>query len=440
MSVFYFLPSSTFLILITHIAAYVEQEVTIGGDVTLPCTVHFSGSPQVMWLSPHHEPLTRNDHVITADKRFSVDHPYQSEWNLEISGVKMDDRGNYTCMISSTPVQKKIVHLRIVSAPTITRSSDDVEVNTGSDVTIHCEAEGTPPPIISWYRYTYIGHRQVAPIITLPHHRISQEEDRDTFLQCSITTNPFVDVHWEHDGMVITESDKYQVTIQETGHYNKKWQSGHVRLIWPPEDAISNDGLSVIINCTVEQMNHRDSIAWWHYDRQLGYVRLFESHPAISKRPPVYLNMDKYMIVGHYNLIVKNVSLADGGEYMCELIGRGNHSAYITVGDQLVCQQGTNTSVIYEGGFASLACGMDFSGPIRLWNSVWKRHNLTLSSVDEDLDEYIRRTVTFPAYSKDSGLYTCVISNKKPPYYSQCDIVIEVIGEEVSFSKQSLFQ
>jgi len=35
-----------------------------------------------------------------------------------------------------------------------------VEVNTGSDVTIHCEAEGTPPPIISWYRYTYIGHRQ----------------------------------------------------------------------------------------------------------------------------------------------------------------------------------------------------------------------------------------------------------------------------------------
>ena len=69
---------------------------------------------QVMWLSPHHEPLTRNDHVITADKRFSVDHPYQSEWNLEISGVKMDDRGNYTCMISSTPVQKKIVHLRIV--------------------------------------------------------------------------------------------------------------------------------------------------------------------------------------------------------------------------------------------------------------------------------------------------------------------------------------
>jgi len=110
-----------------------------------------------------------------------------------------------------------------------------------------------------------------------------------------------------------------------------EWQSGHVRLIWPPEDAISNDGLSVIINCTIEQMNHRDSIAWWHYDRQLGYVRLFESHPAISKRPPVYLNMDKYMIVGHYNLIVKNVSLADGGEYMCELIGRGNHSAYITV-------------------------------------------------------------------------------------------------------------
>ena len=30
------------------VAAYVEQEVTIGGDVTLPCTVQFSGSPQVI--------------------------------------------------------------------------------------------------------------------------------------------------------------------------------------------------------------------------------------------------------------------------------------------------------------------------------------------------------------------------------------------------------
>ena len=97
-----------------------------------------------------------------------------------------------------------------------------------------------------------------------------------------------------------------------------------------------------------------------------------------------------------------------------------------------MCEEGTNTSVIYEGGFASLACGMQFSGSIRLWHSVWRRNNMTLSSVDEDVDEYIRRTVTFPAYSKDSGLYTCVISNQKPAYYSQCDVVIHVVGKYLS--------
>ena len=67
-----------------------------------------------MWLSPQGEGLTRNSEVLTEDDRISIDHPYQSEWNLEVEGVKASDEGNYTCMIRTSPVQKKMAYLRIV--------------------------------------------------------------------------------------------------------------------------------------------------------------------------------------------------------------------------------------------------------------------------------------------------------------------------------------
>ena len=108
-----------------------------------------------------------------------------------------------------------------------------------------------------------------------------------------------------------------------------------MRLVAPPQDTISSEGLDVVINCTVEQMNPADSITWWRYDRFLGYVRIYESHPAVSIKSRggnvVYLNADKYTIIGQYNLLIRNVSLMDGGEYMCELSGRKNHSAFVTV-------------------------------------------------------------------------------------------------------------
>jgi hypothetical protein len=99
------------------------------------------------------------------------------------------------------------------------------------------------------------------------------------------------------------------------------------------------------------------------------------------------------------------------------------------ISDQLVCEQEANSTVIQEGSFAHLACGMQFTGPIQLWNSVWTRGNITLSSIDEDEGDYIRRTVSFSVYSSNSGSYLCVMSNQHPPYYSQCETSLNVISK-----------
>ena len=96
-----------------------------------------------------------------------------------------------------------------------------------------------------------------------------------------------------------------------------------------------------------------------------------------------------------------------------------------------MCEKDSNTTVLQEGSVASLACGMHFSGPIRLWHSIWHRDNVTLSSIDMDEGMYVRRTVSFPVYSGDSGVYLCVISNQKPPYYGQCETVIDIISKSM---------
>ena len=40
---------------------------------------------------------------------------------------------------------------------------------------------------------------------------------------------------------------------------------------------------------------------------------------------------DKFDIVGHYNLVVKNVDFGDHGEYVCDITELKNHSAALTV-------------------------------------------------------------------------------------------------------------
>ena len=78
---------------------------------------------QVSWFGPDRGRLTRNEDVKTTDPRFSLDRPYYEEWNLVITGVKLQDEGTYTCKVYTNPVEEKLVNLIIHRESTLTEWS-----------------------------------------------------------------------------------------------------------------------------------------------------------------------------------------------------------------------------------------------------------------------------------------------------------------------------
>ena len=98
--------------------------------------------------------LTVHTHVITRNPRVQVSHENQRTWHLHLSDVQEADRGRYLCQINTAQAKTQSAYLNVVVAPSIddSRSSSDVIVREGSDVTLQCHADGSPPPAVKWRR------------------------------------------------------------------------------------------------------------------------------------------------------------------------------------------------------------------------------------------------------------------------------------------------
>ena len=57
--------------------------------------------------------LSLEDRMIIDDRRFSIERPSMSDWNLKIIEVDRPDQGNYTCQINTEPVKSSVVTLHV---------------------------------------------------------------------------------------------------------------------------------------------------------------------------------------------------------------------------------------------------------------------------------------------------------------------------------------
>ena len=92
--------------------------------------------------------------VITHDPRISVSGDFISTFNLHITNVQEEDRGQYMCQINTDPMMAQTGILDVNVPPDIDsrRTSGDVEAKIGSTVSLECHADGYPKPIITWRR------------------------------------------------------------------------------------------------------------------------------------------------------------------------------------------------------------------------------------------------------------------------------------------------
>ncbi|KZC13450.1 Neural cell adhesion molecule 2 [Dufourea novaeangliae] len=125
-----------------------------GSAATLPCKTEDPGAGTITWVKrPDRRLLTVGTRTYSNDKRLSVIYS-STDWALQIRAVTLQDAGIYECQITSHPVQRNFVHLKITEAYSIIPGAPDLHVKQGSSLRLECQlmAAAESPVYVFWYR------------------------------------------------------------------------------------------------------------------------------------------------------------------------------------------------------------------------------------------------------------------------------------------------
>ncbi|XP_031837730.1 zwei Ig domain protein zig-8 [Nomia melanderi] len=121
---------------------------------TLPCKISDPGAGTITWVNQKDKQLlTVGTSTHSIDDRFHAIHS-SSEWALQIRAVTVQDAGIYECQITSYPVQRNFVRLKITEAYSVIPGAPDLHVKQGSSLRLECHlmAAAESPQYVFWYR------------------------------------------------------------------------------------------------------------------------------------------------------------------------------------------------------------------------------------------------------------------------------------------------
>jgi len=126
-----------------------EETVEIGGKVRFRCKVENLGESTLIWKKDGRM-ISAGERLIRKDARMAL-----IDYNLEISEVTEEDRGEYICNVETFGDPLDQAHrLEVLVPPSIQSQPKDGKfvVRAGSTITLECQARGNPTPTITWTR------------------------------------------------------------------------------------------------------------------------------------------------------------------------------------------------------------------------------------------------------------------------------------------------
>ncbi|XP_008468304.1 lachesin-like [Diaphorina citri] len=128
---------------------------TVGKEALMACVVENLREYKVAWVKMITQTILSIHHkVVTQNKRVSITFNDHRSWFLHLRDVQETDRGWYMCQINTVPMTSQKGYLQVVVPPRILldRTSTDVVVREGTEVTLECSAVGYPEPYVAWRR------------------------------------------------------------------------------------------------------------------------------------------------------------------------------------------------------------------------------------------------------------------------------------------------
>ncbi|KAM6446312.1 matrix-remodeling-associated protein 5 [Liasis olivaceus] len=125
---------------------FTDVTVYFGEKVTMDCQATGIPKPHISWIFPNRKIFQT---VSTTEGRVML---YENR-TLVLKDTNFSDRGIYKCIASNAAGADSIaVRLHIAALPPIIeqQKEENISLNVGQSVSIHCSAKAAPPPGIRW--------------------------------------------------------------------------------------------------------------------------------------------------------------------------------------------------------------------------------------------------------------------------------------------------
>uniref|UniRef100_A0A8C2MET6 Hemicentin-1 n=1 Tax=Cricetulus griseus TaxID=10029 RepID=A0A8C2MET6_CRIGR len=120
----------------------VEISVLAGEEVTLPCEAKSLPPPIITWA--------KDSQLISP---FSPRHTFLPSGSMKITETRISDSGMYLCVATNIAGNvTQSVKLSVHVPPKIQHGARHIKVQVGQRVDIPCNAHGSPPPSITWFK------------------------------------------------------------------------------------------------------------------------------------------------------------------------------------------------------------------------------------------------------------------------------------------------
>ncbi|XP_061483037.1 matrix-remodeling-associated protein 5 isoform X2 [Rhineura floridana] len=124
------------------------RDVTVyfGEKVSMDCQANGIPSPHISWIFPDRKILQT---VTTTEGRVML---YENR-TLSLKDTNFSDRGVYKCIASNAAGADSLaVRLHIAALPPIIQQEkqENITLNVGQNINIHCSAKAAPPPGVRW--------------------------------------------------------------------------------------------------------------------------------------------------------------------------------------------------------------------------------------------------------------------------------------------------
>ncbi|XP_069163060.1 hemicentin-1 isoform X2 [Procambarus clarkii] len=354
-----------------------EEIVAVSGEVvTLMCSFYGHPQPKISWYFKG-APAAIAENLLPSGA-------------LQHFPVRPDHAGSYTCIADNEAGRANhTLTLSVLTPPSVQVEQKKVVAVNGEAVTLHCHAQGSPPPTLTWLK----GHQIV---IEGPEFQLrgngSLHLPRVTpaLAATYVCTgrSPAGSAH-DHTDLIVHEPPS---------------------VVPSAEEVVTVAGQEVMLTCEVTGQP-LPTVTWTRPDL---------AHQPITPEDP------RVQISGT-DLVIMPVAVEDMGRYECTAhnpAGRTTGQLNLVVhSPPMVMEELSETVSVQRGENLVLGCTASGYPPSR---TTWLKEGRILSEMPRLTFATNGELVITAAQTSDSGLYTCLVMNAAGRLYREVEVLVQV--------------